>query len=218
MDGDQFDRLTRILATGVPRRRLLRSVTGGIGAAVLAALGRRPAATAPNACAQACAFEPKGPRQAACRQACRECGGNINLVCSGPQIICCPEGGCCIDEETGTSICPSDLPECPEGLTRIGCECVEVTFCPTGEMAENCFAGIFTNCGEGDVCALVDDADSESCACIERICGNPCTTAADCEAGLVCATVPGCCPDETFCAFPCGTAASAPANSAAWGK
>jgi hypothetical protein len=83
-------------------------------------------------------------------------------------------------------------------------------------MAENCFAGIFTDCGEGDVCALADDADSESCACIERICGNPCTTAAECDPGQVCATVPGCCPDETFCAFPCGTAAPTNGRSAGW--
>jgi hypothetical protein len=67
MDGERFDRLTKHLADGTSRRRVLRGLAGGVGAAALAALGRRPAAAAPNACAQACAGEPKGPRQAACR-------------------------------------------------------------------------------------------------------------------------------------------------------
>lgn len=188
MDGQRFDELTMALATGVTRRRFVGIVAGGVAA--VAGLFRRGAGAAPSSCSVGCAGLP-GPQKAACKQACRQCGGNFDQVCVrfgpvGPvAFTCCPEGTVCSFEGV----------------------CEEVTICPTGEPAENCALGITTNCGPEGACALVDDADSDDCNCIERICGDPCTTDADCtEIGSVCSTVPGCCPDTTFCAFPCGTA------------
>ena len=199
MDGQRFDELTRKLAATVSRRGMLRTLAGGVAAAGMA-LSRRGSSAAPNACAVGCAGLP-GPQKAACKQACNKCGGDFDRVCSefgpfGPiNFVCCPEGTVC-DQFTG--------------------ECVEVTLCPTGEPAENCAAGIETNCGEGDVCALVDDADAEDCQCVERICtGVVCTTDADCtESGGVCVTIPGCCPETTFCGVPCGSAAGVASDGA----
>ena len=40
MDGTRFDNLTRTMATGTSRRRVLRLASGGLAAALLAAVGR----------------------------------------------------------------------------------------------------------------------------------------------------------------------------------
>ena len=78
-----------------------------------------------------------------------------------------------------------------------------MTICPeTGEPAENCTLEISTNCPENEACALADDVDN-GCFCIERTCGTPCTSSADCE-DVPCVEVPGCCEDLRFCATPCG--------------
>jgi hypothetical protein len=199
MDGQRFDDLTRRLATTITRRGALRTLAGGLAAAG-AALTHRGATAAPNTCAVGCAGLP-GPQKAACKQACKACGGDFDRVCTqfgpvGPTgFTCCPEGTVC-DEFTG--------------------ECIEITICPTGEPAESCAAGITTDCGEGGACALVDDADADDCLCVERACTEiPCTTDADCaDSGGVCATIPGCCAEATFCAIPCGGGVGLTANSA----
>ena len=232
MDGQRFDQLTRVLASGASRRGILRGLAGGIGALVLTAIGRRLGAAAPGGqgggpdpCSQACAFEPKGPRQAACKQACRECGGNFNQICFGNQIICCAGGECCFDEQTGNAVCSTQLPACPEPLVREGCACVCPGTCGPGEFPdpsqgcacvpfptcdpggapENCAAGVEANCGPGGSCACVEDVDGDF-ACIERACTfTACTSGTDCEGGP-CVSVPGCCSEEAvpFCAIPCG--------------
>jgi hypothetical protein len=189
MDAQRFDELTKKLAAKVSRRGVLRTLAGGIAAAG-AAISRRGVTAAPSACSVGCAGLP-GPQKAACKQACRECGGDFDSVCVqfgpfGPtSFTCCPEGTACSFEG----------------------ECVEVTICPTGEPAENCAVGIESSCGEGGACALVEDADSDDCNCVERFCTEiPCTTDADCaESGGVCSTIPGCCAETTFCALPCGS-------------
>lgn len=148
MDGSRFDDLVRAVATGAgSRRALLGRLTGAGAGAMLAMLGRG-ADAAPNSCAQACADEPKGPRQAACKQACRQCDGNIFDVCRGPQIICCPgsQGFCCIDEG-GSTVCPGSQ-TCQEPRVPVGCECVCPPEMPTdcgGECREACPAGSFFN-------------------------------------------------------------------------
>ena len=188
MDGDRFDALTKRLGTGTSRRRVLRGLAGG-AAALGAAVGRGPVAAAPNSCAVGCAGLP-GPQKAACKQACRQCGGDINRVCIGfgpvgpSAFACCPEGTAC-SFDTG--------------------ECVEVATCPSGEPAEACSLGITTNCPENEACALVVDT-AGGCACIERFCGEPevpCESSDDCG-GSVCVEVPGCCGSTRFCATACG--------------
>jgi hypothetical protein len=233
MDGERFDRLTKHLADGFTRRRVLRGI-GGAGAA-LATLGGRPTAAAPNACAQACAFEPKGPRQAACKQACKKCGQNLNQVCFGNTITCCADGLCCFDEATGDVTCSTQLPPCPEPLVREGCQCVcpggncgagefpdpaqgcacaPIPTCDSGGAPENCEAGVEASCADG-ACACVTNVDGGE-ACVERFCTfEACTSGADCSTNL-CVDIPGCCEEPNpFCGVPCGSAAAG-ARSAGW--
>jgi hypothetical protein len=224
MDGDRFDAVTKLLVTGLTRRRVLRGLAGSAAAAALAVLGRTPAGAAPKP--KTCKVGCSGlNRQAkvACEKACKACGGDFDRVCfeDGPfgptSIVCCPEGtfcvggtGLCCEEGTEPCFGPEGATCCPTGTFcnfDLG-ECQELTTCPTGEPAENCFAGVETSCNPDGFCALADDADGDDCLCVERVCTDvPCATDADCaESGGVCATIPGCCPDATFCALPCGSA------------
>lgn len=226
MDGHRFDQLTKSLSAGMSRRGLVRGAVASIAGLALTAVGRR-AGAAPNSCSVGCA-NLKGPQKAACRQACQQCNGDFNRVCFefgpfGPiNFVCCSEGTFCVAEAgvccpTGTQPCfgPEGVTCCPEGTFcnfDTG-QCADLTFCPTGEPAENCFAGITTDCAEG-ACALADDVDSDECQCIERACGDPCASSADCGGGP-CVEVPGCCPDLRFCATPCG-ATGTTIRSAGW--
>jgi hypothetical protein len=201
VDGERFDRLTRLVAGGVSRRRV---ISGSVASAVVGLLGRGEATAAPSACAVGCAGLP-GPQKAACTQACRQCGGDFNRVCPtfgpfGPtSFTCCPEGTAC-DSSAGS--------------------CIELEFCEPGVPAENCAVGVSADCGPGGACGLVDDADGEGCQCIERACtGILCTTDADCTDGLTCVSAPGCCAEAAFCGIPCGSAgATGVQTTAAWGS
>jgi hypothetical protein len=223
MDAERFDSLTKRLADPQSRRRLLRGMGVGAGAAALAALSRKPGAAAPNACAQACAFEPKGPRQAACKQACKRCDGNLNQVCFGNQITCCARGECCFDEQTENVTCSTQLPACPEPLVREGCACVCPDSCGAGQFPdpdqdcacvpfptcdaggapEDCEVGVVADCGADDLCACVENVDGGT-VCVERVCTFvECSSEADCDNGP-CVSIPGCCDPNPTCAVPCG--------------
>jgi hypothetical protein len=198
MDGDTFDRVTRSLARGETRRRFLRSIAGGLGG-VAALFGRSSGEAAPSSCSIGCAGLP-GPQKAACKQACKKCGGDFDRVCVafgpfGPTGFACCQAGTACDFETG--------------------QCVEVATCPSGEPAENCSLGVETDCADG-ACAQVISVDG-GCACVERQCSfEPCTTGADCASGL-CVDIPGCCGDPTpFCGIPCGSATTN-RNTNGWG-
>lgn len=214
MDGHRFDQLARSLSSGISRRGVVRGMAASLAGLAAGLVGRSTGA-APNPCAVGCAGLP-GPQKAACTQACRRCDGDFTRVCFefgpfGPiNFTCCPEGTFCVGEagvccEIGTQPCfgPEGVTCCPEGSFcnfETGA-CEALTICPTGETAENCFAGVVADCAEG-ACALVDDVDN-GCTCIERLCGAPCESSADCD-GAPCVEVPGCCPDRRFCAIPCG--------------
>jgi hypothetical protein len=208
--GERFAEFSKVAAQTVSRRQALRLGVVGLGSAALAGFGLGSAGAAPNRCSQICANEPAGPRRAACKQACKQCGGDLSQICFGAEIICCPPETSCCENPTATFCCPAGT-ACSEG------ECVEVFTCPGGQPAENCGLGIETSCGAGGVCALVEDADGDGCECVERICGSPCTTDADCSGGQLCVTIPDCCPDTTFCGTPCGSAATAsPLGQSRW--
>jgi hypothetical protein len=208
---DRFAELSKAAAQSVSRRQALRLAVGGLAGAAFAGVGLGNASAAPNRCAQFCASEPPGPRRAACKQACKQCGGDVSRICFGAEIICCPPDTTCCESSTAMFCCPAGT-RCADG------ECVEVVTCPGGQPAENCELGISTNCPENEACALVDDADGDGCHCIERLCGAPCTTDADCTDGTVCISAPGCCPDTTFCGTPCGSGATGLATTRSWGQ
>ena len=95
---------------------------------------------------------------------------------------------------------------------------------PPGQGAEVCTTvedPCFTPCGpkvRGDrLCACVPTTEGAP-ACVEFICGEPCTTGADCPSGLCGAA--GCCNDQPVCLTPCGTAPTLAARegSAVWGS
>jgi hypothetical protein len=126
----RFDELTRLFSQGTSRRVMLRRVLAGTGAAVGTA-GLSSTTAAPNACVQACASQPHGRRQAACKQACRQCDANMDAVCLGDTIACCAGGVCCTSEN-GTESCSSDL-VCEAPRIPVGCSCLyPEQACPDG--------------------------------------------------------------------------------------
>lgn len=113
MDGQQFDRITKALATGQSRRALGKVVAGGVGAGLLALLGvdgaeaahcrpprvtcgrRRSARCCASGqvcqhgnCVASCAPDCAGK----CGGAADGCGGTCNADCTGGQV--CQNGGC----------------------------------------------------------------------------------------------------------------------------
>lgn len=208
MDGSRFDDLTRTLAAGASRRRVLGAL-GGLAAAVL---GRGPAQAAPSNCAVGCA-NLKGPQKAACGQACRQCGGDFNRVCvaEGPfgptGFTCCPAGTFCV---FGPGICcPEGADVCFDADGNATC-CPEGTFCDveTGQCgppaacdaASGCFGGA---CAQG--CFCVTDTEGQG-ACVSGAfadCGAPpCETSAECGDGGHCVDATECCGGPTRVCFP----------------
>jgi hypothetical protein len=148
MDGQRFDDMVKALGHGASRRRILRGIVGGIGAAALTAFGREGAHAAPDDCSQVCAtFE--GPQKAACKQECRECGGNGADVCraSGFPATCCPGAGagtsqCCPDPSSGQNLCcPGAGTCCLNRFTGVRFCCPQGTTCRFDFTAQNYFCG-----------------------------------------------------------------------------
>jgi hypothetical protein len=222
MDANRFDGIARSLAESRSRRGVVKGLLGGAAAVVGAVLGRGPAEAAPRprTCKVGCSGFNRQAKTA-CEKACKECGGNFDRVCTeegpfGPTaFICCPEGTFCVGGEgfcceEGTEPCfgPDGAATCCPAGTFCDFDagaCEPLATCPTGEPAENCFAGVETSCDPDGFCALVVDVDG-GCACVERQCSfTSCATGADCDSGL-CVDIPGCCGEPNpFCGTPCGT-------------
>jgi uncharacterized protein YndB with AHSA1/START domain len=117
VDGDRFDKITRSLASGASRRRVLKGLAGGIAAGFAAAVGRREQAEAQVAPAQ-CGNVPCAGNPGACGDGCVCCvfrNGNSRCMspssCSGtptcgpgeifdPTLGCVPAGtgGSCFSQ------------------------------------------------------------------------------------------------------------------------
>jgi hypothetical protein len=125
MDGHRFDDLTRKLATGTSRRKVLKGLGATVAAAVGTALGRAAAVAGPGFCQQVCGKNAfiSGPLHAACLQACRKCqrqGTPANVCFTANQgVVCCPpDTDCCVNCTTFEEQCGQadpDDPFCCEG-------------------------------------------------------------------------------------------------------
>ena len=182
MDQRAFDDLTKTLASGVSRRTALRQLGAGLAAAVLAGIGVRPAAAAPNECAVYCSrVEPAGPSRAACKQACHKCEGDVRRLCSSPTgWTCCAPGTACRPDGTCATA--------PASCEGVGCG---------------------SSCDNGNpTCACVSTTE-DTIACVQKGCTFvSCTSSAECNPGQVCFTE-GCCDEGSggsYCIPLCGMA------------
>lgn len=156
MDGDRFDHLSRTLAAGVSRRKMV----AGAGLALLGALGgrRAPAASAQVTQAQ-CGNVTCAKNPGRCNDGCVCCGyGNGNSRCR-------PAGQC----GPGEVLCPPGLTFCPESGQCAACcgngDCGAGTLCCGG----TCVAGSLddpTSCGcGGERCPLNEYCAGGICIC-----------------------------------------------------
>jgi hypothetical protein len=138
MDSQQFDRLVRSLSSDASRRHIFKAMTAAAIAGAWGTVRRSSIAAAPDPCSVECALEP-GPRKAACKQACKKCGGFANIcgtltnyACCAPQSCCgfSPETEfCCPDQTTccinpGGIICCADQTTCGFDPTTGGAACL----------------------------------------------------------------------------------------------
>lgn len=210
MDGGaHFDRLTKVLAGGVSRRRVILGGLSAVVSGTVAALSRGAAAAptrgGPGPCAVYCADQP-GPRKADCLQACRQCGSDPSQVCHNfetSDFACCPEGQDCFG-----GICCSSPDQVCFGTNGPVC-CPDGTFCDfnTGECGppavcdatSGCFGG---TCAAGCFCVTTVEGDG---ACVSNAFANcdatPCTISDECGGG-VCVDATECCGIETKVCFP----------------
>ncbi len=213
MDGDRFDTFSRVLASGINRRGVLRVVAGGLAGAALSLLGGVDEAGAScrrngrscrkhaHCCSDFCTSHRRR------RSVCATCESGI--TCGD---ICCPPGavnGCTTFNG-------------PNGL-------VAVCLCPEGTLYDRA-ANSCVPCGGADkACRINDHCCSDNCCggaccpldspyCCKDMCSSqPCCDVVGCEdkdkacCGGVC--VP---PDECRC--PPGTACSGAATCISFGQ
>ncbi len=109
-----FDELTRVMASGIPRREALRRLGGGLAGALLASLGLGKAwGQNPNAAPNAfcvdycldCGISPaNGNAFGNCVSSCETCLNTDGTLCTCPpsvsgEVLCCASGEIC-DEES----------------------------------------------------------------------------------------------------------------------
>ena len=104
MSGRWFDDLARILAVGMPRRAVLRTV---VAASAAALDRRRPVRAAPSGCKQFCHFfTDLDPGE--CQGECARCEGRGREFCGigfHDRPFCCPAGEVCLQQQ---ECCPRE--------------------------------------------------------------------------------------------------------------
>ena len=93
MDSQKFDAITRSLATGSNRRRVLKGLAGGVAGALGLALGRRGAEAARG---RQCPETSEGTT-VGCNKPCRICcGGRCVYGCNDATSVCDASSGTCV--------------------------------------------------------------------------------------------------------------------------
>jgi hypothetical protein len=189
----QFDDVSKAVAAGLTRRRLMGLAGAGVGGSIFASMAPRAVAKGPSSCSVFCGKTSftSGPAHASCLHACTACHGDVSGICTGATgSVCCSDGTSCCINSAGVAFC------CPSGQICAGGVCVTPpSFCvPT--CADTCGSGSATSCnttcaGGTAGCSCVSTV--EGSACVQEVCTFvTCTTSADCGAGSVCFTQ-GCC-------------------------
>jgi hypothetical protein len=186
MEGSQFDRVTKQLATQTGRRRMLQGLAVVV-ATLGVALGHQPATAKPHRHrAQQVHGQGNGPRPGRCGQfghPCKftkQCCEAAGLVCIDGACGCnkgetnC--GGRCVTCPTGDTTCSGTTCVCTGGETECGGKCVT---CPTGGEC----AGTSCVCTGGQTecsgkCVNTQN-DEHNCGA----CGTRCTVNEECVAG-----------------------------------
>ncbi len=203
MDQQRFDDLTRALATGTSRRRMLRGLTGGVLGGVLGLAGLQEASAACRVIDQKCdANNPccKGAKCANRHCVCKTAAGYE--ACLGPGSRCINTNtdeahcGACFTPCPPTATCVDGACVCPNGTTPCNGQCVNTLtdenncgscgyICPDrGVCAEGgCFCptpsyycqNVDVCCGPGQACSTTSPT-----GCCAYFPDNPCSTASPC--------------------------------------
>lgn len=205
MDGRRFDEMTRVLAAGASRRRVL----AGLAAGALGVLtgGRARAQEDASACAavlclegtQCCNVCGEGqcvPIGEPCPE--EQCGGEpCNAVVCGAGEFCCnescsicaPIGGACTQQFCGGSCAAPGQPcdAAPEGC------CTDLICGEDGLCAAGVVGPPPTTCGSDADCAA---GITDPCTVATCDAGTCLVAIVDCAPGFVCCGNGECCPEE----------------------
>ena len=211
MDLDRFDAFARTLSVSGSRRRALALALGGVLTPLLTRedagardLLKKCKKMNDQAKRKQCVKKARKhaskhaadqvPPAPVCTPSCigKNCGDN---GCGGSCGPC--SGGSC---EAGTCVCPSGA-TCPAGqacqTTGYGMTCVPQGICAASTEGSLCQPG-FTVCDRdgGGSCACIQSAEGNT-VCIQRnsitACAHGCNASDECESGLACVDISGCC-------------------------
>jgi hypothetical protein len=212
MDGQRFDDLTRLVASGVPRRRVLGMIGGGL-AAIVGKARSGSAQTCLNP-GEMCITNPAGccpgsicdiagtfmcvPIAPVCSDVEEPCSNltGVNLPCC-PGLVCSNTGICVVPEP----VCAAEGETCgavPQGLPVI--DCCDGLVCQDNV----CVVPEPVCAAEGETCGLTAGLQLDCCdglVCIDGTCAvpDPVCAAEGESCSMADGVLPGCC-DGLVCA------------------
>lgn len=199
MDGSRFDDLTRTLAGGLNRRRLLKGMVGGVLGGFAGLAGRGATAACPPGQAAV------SGNRCVCKSTGRPPGADGTCPCPSGLTNC---GGDCVDTGRSSGHCGGCGQACPVGpnVSAISCvrgACMIVACSPgyadcDGDPSNGCETAL----GTVEACAACGDVCPTAPPCRQSVCtGGVCDTVADpaqndlaCPGGICCngSCIPAC--------------------------
>lgn len=213
MDGQRFDDLARLVATGLPRRRLLGMIVGGLGmvGARTGSVGAQtdclgyavPCVDSELSCCEGLTCDGQSGICLLVPSVCIEVGFACGLP--GDDTACCDEVAC-VD-----GLCGDPLPPC----AAVGDPCTDPIECCDGICADGTCVACrrpFEVCDDDNPCCpglpCGENGECQSCF----VAGTPCAADAECchgtceagtcapcsEEGVACSSHSECCSDTCF--------------------